>query len=184
VIDKPQRKWDEIRESPPARIFPPVARRLLLLLLRTFGRELPDIGSYQEVHHRLITLLHGEQLRDLHMSASAHSPSRCFPHLFPERILLVSPSAAVAEEMFPSLGHHPAYAAAPLAFIVVSVSEPFQVRARWRVSGLQPVEPGCQWFHIIYWDGSLAPSFALQSVAVMFAAFVGIPLSLRRHLCF
>ena len=36
------------------------ARRLLLLLLllRTFGRELPDIGSYQEVHHRLIAHLH------------------------------------------------------------------------------------------------------------------------------
>jgi len=38
------------------------ARRLLLLLLllRTFGWEPPDIGSYQEVHHRLIALLHGE----------------------------------------------------------------------------------------------------------------------------
>ena len=100
------------------------ARRLLLLLLRTFGRELPDIGSYQEVHHRLIALLHGEQLRDLHVSASARSPSRCFPHLFPERFLLVSPSAAVAEEMLPRLGYRPA-AAAPPAFVVVSVSEPF-----------------------------------------------------------
>ena len=77
------------------------ARRFLLLLLRTFGRELPDIGSYQEVHHCLIALLHGEQLRDLHVSASARSPSRCFLHLFPERFLLVSPSAAVAEEMLP-----------------------------------------------------------------------------------
>jgi len=27
-------------------------RLLLLLLLRTFGWELPDIGSYQEVYHR------------------------------------------------------------------------------------------------------------------------------------
>ena len=68
-------------ESPPAHNPPPVARQLLLLLLSTFGRELPDIGSYQEVHHRLIALLHGEQLRDLHVSASARSPSRCFPHL-------------------------------------------------------------------------------------------------------
>jgi hypothetical protein len=104
------------------------ARRLLLLLLLlcTFGRELPDIGSSQEVHHRLIALLHGEQLRDLHVSASARSPSRCFPHLFPERLLLVSPSAAVAEEMLPRLGCRTASAAAaPPAFIVVSVSEPF-----------------------------------------------------------
>src|SRR5882757_5930394 len=100
-------------------------RRLLLLLLRTFRRELPDISSYQEVHHRLIALLHGEQLRDLHVSASARSPSRCFPHLFPERFLLVSPSAAVAEEMLPRRGHRRASAAALPAFVVVSVSEPF-----------------------------------------------------------
>jgi hypothetical protein len=69
-----------------------------------FGRELPDISGRQEVHHRFIALLHGEQLRDLHVSASARSPSRRFPHLFPERFLLVFPSAAVAEEMFPRLG--------------------------------------------------------------------------------
>ena len=126
VIYKLQRKCDEIRESLPVLTPPPVARQLLLLLLRTFGRELPDIGSYQEVHHRLIALLHGEQLRDLHVSASAHSPSRCFPHLFPVRFLLVFPSAAVAEEMLPRLGYRPtSAAAAPPAFVVVSVSEPF-----------------------------------------------------------
>jgi len=88
------------------------ARRLLLL--RPFGRELPDISGCQEVHHRFIALLRGEQLRDLHVSASARSPSRCFPHLFPERLLLVFPSAAVAEEMFPPLGRRPASAAVSL----------------------------------------------------------------------
>jgi len=158
------------------------ARRLLLL--RPFGRELPDISGRQEVHHRFIALLHGEQLRDLPVSASARSPSRRFPHLFPERFLLVFPLAAVTEEMFPRLGRRPASTAAPPAFVVVSVSEPFQVRAHWRVSGLQSVESGCQWLHTIHWDGSLAPSFAFQPVAVMFAAFVGLPLSLRRRLCF
>jgi len=102
------------------------ARRLsLLLFLRMFGRELPDIGSNQEVHHHLITLLHGEQLRDLHVSASARSPSSCFSHLFPGRLLLVSPSAAVAKEMLPRLGYRPASTGAPPAFIVVSVAEPF-----------------------------------------------------------
>ena len=180
MIDNLQRKWDEIRESPPALTPPPVVRRLLLLLLRTFGRELPDIGRYQEVHHRLITLLHGEQLRDLHVSASARSPSRCFPHLFPEHFLLVFPSAAVAEEMFPRLGR----SAAPPAFVVVSVSEPFQVRAHWCVSRLQSVESGCQWLHTIHWNGSLAPSFAFQPVAMMLTALVGLPLSLCRRLCF
>jgi hypothetical protein len=118
------------------------------------------------------------------VSASASSPSSRFSHLFPEHFLLVFPSAAVAEEMFSRLGRRPASAAAPPAFIVVSVSEPFQVRAHWRVPGLQSVESGCQRLHTVHWDGSLASSFAFQSVAVMFAAFVGLPLSLRRRLCF
>ena len=75
-----------------------------------FGWELPDISSRQEVHHCFIALLHGEQLRDLHVSASACSPSSRFSHLFPEQFLLVFPSAAVAEEMFPRLGRRPASA--------------------------------------------------------------------------
>jgi len=111
-----QRKRDEIKESPPALIPPPVARRLLSLRPLPagsypsvhFGRELPDISSRQEVHHRFIALLHGEQLRDLHVSASACSPPSRFCHLFPEHFLLIFPSAAVAEEMFPRLGHRPA----------------------------------------------------------------------------
>jgi len=154
-----------------------------LLLLHSLERELPDISGCQEVHHRFIALLHGEQLRDLHVSASARSPSRCFSHLFLERLLLVFSSAAVAEEVFPhlGLGRRPAPVATPPAFVVVSVSEPFQVRAHWRVPGLQSVESGCQRLHTIHWDGSLAPSFAFQFVAVMFAAFVGLPLSLRRR---
>jgi hypothetical protein len=123
AIDKIQRKWDEIKENPPALTPLPIVRQPLLLC--TFGRELPDISSYQEVHHRFIALLHREQLRDLHMSASARSPSCCFPHLFPERFLLVFPSAVVAEEMFLHLSRHPASAATPPVFVVVSVSEPF-----------------------------------------------------------
>ena len=87
-----------------------------------FGRELPDISSRQEVHHRFIALLHGEQLRDLHVSASACSPPSRFSHLFPEHFLLVFPSAAVAEEMFPRLGYRPASAAAPPALVIISVS--------------------------------------------------------------
>jgi hypothetical protein len=53
------------------------------------------------------------------VSASARSPSHCFPHLFPEHFLLVFPSVAVAEEMLPRLGRRPASAAAPPAFVVV-----------------------------------------------------------------
>jgi hypothetical protein len=51
----------------------------------------------------------------LHVSASARSPPRCFPHLFPERSLLVFPPAAVAKEVFPRLGRRPASAVAPPA---------------------------------------------------------------------
>jgi len=72
---------------------------------RLLGRELPDSSSCQEVHHRLIALLHGKQLRDLHVSASARFPSRCIPHRCPECFLLVFPPAAVAAEVLPRLGH-------------------------------------------------------------------------------
>jgi len=90
-----------------------------------FGWELPDISSSQEVDHRFIALLHGEQRRDLQVSASACSPSHCPPHLVPEHFLLVSPSAAVAEEILPDMGYHRLSAHAPRAFVVISVSEPF-----------------------------------------------------------
>ena len=46
---------------------------------------------------------------------------------------------------------------------------------------LQPVEPCCQKYHACHWDGSLAPSFALQSISVMFEVLVGLPLSLLRR---
>jgi len=77
------------------------------------------------------------------MSASACSPPSRFSHLIPEHLLLVFPSATVVEEMFPRLGCHPASTAAPPAFVVVSVSQPFSVHAYWSVSILQSVEPGC-----------------------------------------
>jgi len=82
AVDSVQRKRDEIKESPPALTPPPVARRLLL---SPFGWELPNVSGCEEDHHRFIALLHGEQLGDLHVSASARSPSRCLPHRFPER---------------------------------------------------------------------------------------------------
>jgi hypothetical protein len=126
VIYKLQRKCDEIRESPQVLIPPPGARRLLLLLLRTLGRELPNIGGYQQVYHRFISLLHGDQLRDLHMSVSARSLSCRIPHLLSECCLLVFLSAAVAEEMLPHLAYRPTSAKTPREFVIVSVSEPFR----------------------------------------------------------
>ena len=75
------------------------------------------------------------------MSASARSPARCLSYRFPERPLLVFPPVAVAEKVFPCLDR---FTSAPPAFVVVSVSEPFQVRAYWRVPGLQSIEPGRQ----------------------------------------
>jgi hypothetical protein len=109
------------------------ARRLVFLRLLPadssssihFGWELPDISCHEEVLHSCIAHLHGEQLRDLDMSASACSPSRCLPHLFPESSLLVSLSAAVAEEILPRLRYHHASATAVPPFVVVLVSDPF-----------------------------------------------------------
>jgi len=88
----------------------------------SLGRELPDFSICQEVHHRFIALLHGKELRDLHVSASARFPSRCLPHRYPEYFLQVFSPAAVTEEVLPRLGHPPF---APPAFVVLSATESF-----------------------------------------------------------
>jgi hypothetical protein len=67
--------------------------------LHSFGWELPDFSSRQEVHHRLIAFFHGKQLRDLHVSASARFPARRLSHRFPECFLRRYSFATV-----PSLG--------------------------------------------------------------------------------
>jgi hypothetical protein len=73
----------------------------------------------------LITFVSGKQLRDLHVSASARFPARCLSHRFPQCFLLLSPSAAVAEEVFPHVGRRPASTAAPPAFVVLTMAELF-----------------------------------------------------------
>jgi len=49
----------------------------------SLGRKLPDFSVRQEVHHRLVALFYGKQLRDLHMSASARFPARRLSHRLP-----------------------------------------------------------------------------------------------------
>jgi len=90
--------------------------------LHSFGRELPDFSSHQEVHHRFIAFFHGKQLRDLHVSASALFPACHLSHRFPECFLLVSPPAAGAEEALQRLGRYPW---TQQATMVLSVAEPF-----------------------------------------------------------
>jgi len=87
-----------------------VRRSLMLLFLNQWptdshycvhvGRDSCFISSRQEVHHCIIPLLHGEQLGKLQLSASACSPPSCFFQHFPEHLLLVFPSAKMAEELF------------------------------------------------------------------------------------
>jgi len=76
---------------------------LLPALLCLLRRELPDVSGGQEVYHRLVTFLHGKQLRNLHISASARFPSCGLSHRRPKHFLLVFPPAAVAEEILPRL---------------------------------------------------------------------------------
>jgi len=90
----------------------------------SFGRELPDFSSHQEVHHRFIAQFHGKQLRDLHVSASARFPACHLSHRHQEYFLPVSTLAAMAEEVLPSLGRRPF---TPPAFNVLSVAVPFDV---------------------------------------------------------
>ena len=111
----------------------PWARSIPLL---QFGRELPDVSGRQEVHHRLVALFYGKQIRDLHMSASAHFPTHRLPHRLPQDFLGVFPQAAVAEEVLPRLGYCPT---TPPALVVISVAKSFRVS-----SGA--TEVGGMWF--------------------------------------
>jgi len=87
----------------------------------SFGQKFPDLSGRQKVHHHLVAHLYGKKLRDLHLPASARFSACCLSHCLPECLLLVFPSAAVAEEVLPHLGHSPS---TPPAFIVISVAEP------------------------------------------------------------
>jgi hypothetical protein len=163
----------------------PIMRRPLPGESRTspcFGWKFPNMGGRQEVHHRLVAWLDANQLRDFHLCASAHTPLCHFPQFFCDRLLLVFLLAAVAKEMFPCLGRVATATFTP-AFVIDTVSDPFLVHAHCPVAGLQSVEPGFQRLHAVHWDGSLAPSFACQPVALMFAAFVSLPLSIPCRLC-
>ena len=64
----------------------------------------------------------------------------------------------------------------PPAFVVISVAEPLQVDSSGRVPGLQSVEPGGQRFYACHRDRSLGPRLALESVAEVLGALVGLPL--------
>jgi len=90
--------------------------------IHSFGQELPNVSSCPEVHHRLVACLHGEQLRNLHVSASAQFPAHHLPHRFPEHFLLVFLPGAVAKEMF-SRVHCSVSASAPPALVIFLVSE-------------------------------------------------------------
>jgi len=142
----------------------------------SFGRRFPDQSGRHKIHHRLLELLYGKKLRHLHVPASAHILACCMSHCLPECLLLVFPSAAVAEEVLPCLGHSPS---TPPAFVVVSVAEPLQVDSTGGMPGLQSVEPGGQQFHVCHRDRSLGPHLALESVAEEHATLVGLQLCLR-----
>jgi hypothetical protein len=88
-----------------------------------FGWQFPDISGRQKVYHRLVAFLYREQFRDFHVSATAHSLSRLFSHLFPAHLLQVFRSAAVAKDMFPCLGC-PDSCTTSLGFVIVLVSQP------------------------------------------------------------
>jgi len=112
--------------------------------------------------------------------ASARFPACCLSHCYPQCLLLVIPSAAVAEEVLPRLGHSPS---TPPAFVVVSVAKPHYVDSSGRMPGLQSVEPGGQQFHACHRDRSLGPRLALECVAEVLAALVGLPPRLHYRPC-
>jgi len=125
-----QRRADEIKKGPQAMSPRPVAHRPLLLCpmltgscsSACVGRDLPLFSGRQELHYPLVTFPDVKQPRIFPVSTFARSPSRRFSHFFPEGLLLVLPSAAVAEEMFLRQGRLASAPTAPPAFVIVSLS--------------------------------------------------------------
>jgi len=109
------------------------------------------------------------------MSTSARFPARRLPHRHPPIFLVISPPAAVVEEVLRHPGRCPS---TPPALVVISVAEPFQVNSCGRVPGLQWVEPSGQRLYACHRDRSVGPCLALESVAEVLAAPVGLPLRL------
>jgi len=140
-----------------------------------FGQNVPDLGGCQDVHHRLVALIYGKMLWDLHLSAYARVPSRGLSHCLPELFLPVLLLAAVAEEVLPRLGHCPSTL---LACVVISVARPFQVDSSGRMPWPESAEHGSQQLYACHRDRSLGPCLALESVPEVLAALVGLTLSL------
>ena len=139
----------------------------------SFGRRVPDLSGRQEVHHRLFGLFYCYKLGNLHVPASARFPACCLSLSLAECLLLVVPSAAVAEEVLPRLGHSPS---TPPVFIVISVAKPLWVDSSGCMPGLQSVERGGQRLYACDGDRAFGPHRALESVPEVLAALVGLPL--------
>jgi len=118
--ERKEERKNSIILLPPA---PPLSPQALspLHTAPSFGRKFPNLSGGQKVRHRLVELLSGKKLRDLHVAASARFPPCCLSHCPPACLLLVFPFAAVVEEVLPRLGHSPS---TPLAFVVISVAKP------------------------------------------------------------
>ena len=109
------------------------------------------------------------------MSAPARIPARLLPHGLPQFILVISPQAAVVEEVLPRLGHCPA---TPPALVVIWVAEPVQTNSSGRMPRLQSVESSGQQLYDCHRDRSLGPCLAHESVAEVLVEPVGLPLRL------
>jgi len=70
------------------------------------------------------------------VSASARFPAHRFSLSLHWCLFLVSPPAAVAEEVYVRLGRRPASTAGPPAFVVLSVANLFQVDSSWSMPTL------------------------------------------------
>jgi len=84
----------------------------------------------------------------------------------------------MAEEVFLHLGRRPASAAAPPTFVVLSVAEQFLVDSSGSMPALQSVKLGSQRYNAWHQNRSLGLRLALESVAEVLAALVGLSLCL------
>jgi hypothetical protein len=126
----------------------------------------------------LATLIDGIQLRDQHVSASACIPAHDLSHRIPLCLSLVSPPAAVPEQVFQHLGHYPGSAPTPKALVIRSMADMAHVMSSGYMPALGFIEPGSVRLDTCHRNRSLGHHLALEYLAAVLVAIGGLPLCL------
>jgi len=140
-----------------------------------------NIWTYLAARKFITTWWHISKVSRSENCACWHIPTLC-PIAIPTVFLSISswscPLAAVMEKVSLDVSDHLTSTTAPQPSVVVLVSVQVHVCVQGPKPSLQRVEPDYLWLYTTHGDGSLDPSLALQSSAVMIHTSACLPLEL------